>query len=296
MRFWLIVPTALLAFGASQAWGPSAAWAADSGGQNSSAGASVGGGQVTVQAGEGQVTPTTVAKNSTKNAPGKSPQVPADSCFLTEASPAVQQLLGIGGATPGYWADWTCTGAPMTDPIPLEWVVAKPPTVAVNVALLALEAESKLPLAAPTIETAPPSGTTQLVGVPTWLWIDPEPWQVQTTTATAGVVVVTATAIPARVVWNMGDGTQVTCDGPGTPYDPSTPNGATDCSHTWTQPSSGASGGEFLVTATVYWQVAWTAAGAPGGGNFGLVAGPTKQQDVRVTESQAINTPNTTGT
>jgi hypothetical protein len=296
MRFWLIAPTAFLVFGASLALGPDAAWAADSGGQNSSAGASVGGGQVTVQAGQFQVTPTTVANKSTKNAPGKSAQVPTDSCFATEAPPSIQQLLGIGGATPGYWADWTCTGAVMSDPIPLEWVVATPPPLAVNVALLALEAESKLPLDPPTIETAPPSGTTQLVGVPTWLWIGSGSWQDRSATATAGTVVATATAEPAKVVWNMGDGTQVTCDGPGTVYDPSAPNAATDCSYTWTQPSSSATNGEFTVTATVYWQVAWTAAGAPGGGTFGLVAGPTTQQEVRVTESQAINTPSTPGT
>jgi hypothetical protein len=36
----------------------------------------------------------------------------------------------------------------------------------------------------------------------------------------------------------MGDGSTVTCDGPGTPYDPNDPTATTDCSYTWTQAGS----------------------------------------------------------
>ena len=83
----------------------------------------------------------------------------------------------------------------------------------------------------------------------------------------------------------MGNGDTVTCDGPGTPYSASDPNATTDCSYTWPQ------AGSYTVTATVYWSVTWTAAGAPGGGNLGLQAGPAAEVPVTVTESQAINTP-----
>jgi hypothetical protein len=267
-----------------------------SGGYSSaSAGASAGDGQVTVSAGQIQGTPTSSTVTSKGGSSGNSGLPATSDCGQTVASPQVQQLLGVGGATPGYWVDFTCPGGAMTDPIPLQWVVAPPTPVAANVGLLALLAKSKLALATPTIQTAPPSGQTQLVGVPTWLWIGPGPWQDMNATATAGAVVVTATAIPAKVVWNMGDGTQVSCNGPGVAYNPNTPSATTDCSHTWAQPSSGEPGGDYQVTATVYWQVAWTAAGAPGGGAFGLVAGPTTTQQVRVTESQAINTPNASG-
>lgn len=62
------------------------------------------------------------------------------------------------------------------------------------------------------------------------------------------------------------------------------PNAATDCSYTWTQ------AGSYQATATVYWSVAWTAVGAPGGGDLGVQAGPAAQVPVTVTESQAINT------
>ena len=125
----------------------------------------------------------------------------------------------------------------------------------------------------------------QLVGVPTWLWIDPGAWQTADASATAGPVTATATATPSKVVWDMGDGDTVTCDGPGTPYSASDPSATTDCSYTWTQP------GSYEVTATVYWSVTWTAVGAPGGGNLGLQAGPPAEAEVQVTESQAINTP-----
>jgi hypothetical protein len=103
-------------------------------------------------------------------------------------------------------------------------------------------------------------------------------------TASAGAVSATATATPTKVVWNLGDGKEVTCDGPGTPYAVADPNETTNCSYTWSQ------SGSYQVTATLYWSVTWTAAGAPGGGNLGLQPGPAAQVAVTVTESQAINT------
>jgi hypothetical protein len=57
----------------------------------------------------------------------------------------------------------------------------------------------------------------------------------------------------------MGENHSVTCDEPGTPYDPSVPGATTDCSYTWPEP------GNYTVTATVYWWVACTATGAPAG-------------------------------
>ena len=73
-----------------------------------------------------------------------------------------------------------------------------------------------------------------------------------------GTVTATATATPAKVLWSMGTGDQVTCAGPGTAYSTANPNATTNCSYTWTQ------AGSYQVTATVYWLVSWTAVGAPG--------------------------------
>ena len=87
----------------------------------------------------------------------------------------------------------------------------------------------------------------------------------------------------------MGDGHSVTCDGPGVPYDSSNSIASTYCSYTWPAGSAGQPGGAYRVTATVYYRASWTAAGAPGGGSLGLVAGPPSTVAVRVAESQAIN-------
>jgi hypothetical protein len=173
------------------------------------------------------------------------------------------------------------------DPMPPVWVTnAQPAAVAVQVnpVVVAQQAASRLAFGSPTIEMAPPDGDPQLLGVTTWLWIDPGAWQDKTASATAGTVTATATAAPSKVVWDMGNGDSVTCEGPGTPYSASDPNATTDCSYTWPQ------AGSYTVTATVYWSVSWTAVGAAGGGNLGLQAGPVAQVPVTVTESQAINT------
>jgi hypothetical protein len=170
--------------------------------------------------------------------------------------------------------------------MPPIWVTNATPVAAqVNPVLVAEQAVKQLPLGSPTIEMAPPDDSDQLVGVATWLWIDPGAWKTLAATATIGTVTTTATATPSKVVWDLGDGNQVTCDGPGTPYSPSAPDATTDCSYTWPQT------GSYTVTATVYWSVTWTATGAPGGGNLGVQAGPPAAVQVAVTESQAINTP-----
>ena len=188
--------------------------------------------------------------------------------------------------------DPVCAGPGTIDPMPVIWVTTAPnqpaiPTV--SPAVLAQQAESQLPLPAPSIEMAPPANRDQLVNVSSWLWIDAAAWRPMSATAAAGPVSATATAAPTEVVWNMGDGHSVTCDGPGVPYDSSNPDASTYCSYTWPSSSAGQPGGAYRVTATVFYRASWTAAGAPGGGSLGLVAGPPSTVAVRVAESQAIN-------
>jgi len=275
------------------------ATAQDGSGQNTqpSAGVSTSPGAVNVSAGESS-TPSTIpgrpgwTGSGTTDPPN--PNQPYG-CTYTVPPASTQQLLGIGGATPGQWEFPTCAGPGVINPMPAVWVVTAQPQAPVDRAAVGQQAVSQLSMPAPTIEMAPPAGAPQLVGVASWLWIEPGAWQSLSATATAGTVTATATATPAKVVWDMGDGNQVTCDGQGTPYSPSDPNATTGCSYAWTQASSGQLGGAYQVTATVYWQVAWSAAGAAGGGNLGLRAGPATHVAVRVTESQAINTPSSGG-
>jgi hypothetical protein len=282
---------ALAAVSASLLAGTGQAWAADGGGQDTWANAQASGGQLTVQAGQTHWSPPAgsswAQEASSDPPPGKvNPNQPYG-CTYSDGGPSATASIGVGGPQPGQWVFPICAGPGVIDPMPPVWVTNAQPvaaTVQVDPVVVAEQAASQLAFASPKIEMAPPTGAAQLVGVATWLWIDPAAFQTLTATASAGTVTTTATASPTKVVWDMGDGHSVTCDGPGTPYEPSNPNGTTDCSYTWSV------AGSYHVTATVYWSVSWTAVGAAGGGNLGVQAGPAAQVPVTVTESQAINT------
>ena len=290
MRYGLVIPVAVVA---SLAFVQGTAWAGDGYGQTNYANAQASGGTLTVSAGHTYWTPPATSSWAT---PGKSdppqgtpnPNQPYG-CTYTAGGPSVTASLGVGGPQPGQWVFPVCAGPGVLNPMPPFWVSgATPPAavvVQVNPVVVAQQAVRQLGFASPAIEMAPPDGSSQLVGVATWLWIAPGAWRTLTASAAAGPVTTTATATPTKVVWDMGDGQSVTCDGPGTPYSPSAPNATTGCSYTWPGP------GSFTVTATVYWSVTWTATGAPGGGSLGVQAGPPAQVPVTVTESQAINTP-----
>jgi hypothetical protein len=147
---------------------------------------------------------------------------------------------------------------------------------------------SRLAVPAADVGTNPSPDREQMIRVPTWLWIE-SAWEPVSATATAGPVSATVTATPNRVVWDMGDGNRVTCNGPGTPYDSSRPAGEqhTDCSHTYERTSVGQPGERFRVTATVYWSVAFSSnVGASGA--LGEVT-ETREFSLRVTQAQALN-------
>jgi hypothetical protein len=290
VRSRIVIPAAAVA---SLAFVQGTAWAGDGYGQTNYANAQASGGTLTVQAGHTYWTPPADSSWAT---PGSSdppqgtpnPNQPYG-CTYSAGGPSVTASLGVGGPQPGQWVFPVCAGPGVLNPMPPVWVTgAQPPAagvVQVNPVVVAQQAVRQLGFASPAIEMAPPDGSPQLVGVATWLWIAPGAWRTLTASATAGPVTTTATATPSKVVWDMGDGQSVTCDGPGTAYSPSAPNATTGCSYTWPGP------GSFTVSATVYWSVTWTASGAPGGGNLGVQAGPPAQVPVSVTESQAINTP-----
>ena len=272
--------------------GAGPAWANDPNGQYGWTAAQASGGQLTVQAGHTYWTPPATSSWATKGSSAPSPGRPNPNqpygCTYTAGGPSVTASLGVGGPQPGQWVFPVCAGPGVLNPMPPFWVSGAQPAasvVQVNPVVVVQQAVKQLALASPIIDMAPPSGSPQLVGVATWLWIAPGAWQTLSASASAGTVTTTASATPQKVVWDMGDGATVTCNGPGTPYSASAPNATTDCSYTWGR------AGTYRVTATPYWSVTWTATGAPGGGNLGLQAGPAAQVAVTVTESQAINTP-----
>jgi hypothetical protein len=204
-----------------------------------------------------------------------------------------------GGPTPGAWYSVTCddaaTGAQVTQTV---WITsAKAAAVPqVDPRTLALRAEQSMTLPAPLIGLDPVG--TSFVGLATWLWVDPSIWWARSVTASAGSVSATAVARPVGVTWTTGDGTSVSCGGPGVAYDRAQPSAwqSTYCSHVYAYSSLGQPSpdgdpddGQYAVTATVEWAVSWSAVGAPGGGSLPTLY-TTSRTGLRVAQVESLNT------
>ncbi|MCX4546904.1 ATP/GTP-binding protein [Streptomyces sp. NBC_01565] len=151
--------------------------------------------------------------------------------------------------------------------ITTEWS-ADPPAVAVDPAVLAQQAVDSMLLTGPKI-ASPRAEGTYTVGVPMWLWVIPSPttWGPNQASASAGGITVTATARVASVSWRMGDGSSLTCSGPGTVYTAARGLSASpDCGHRYRSTSAGQPGGKYQGTATTTWTVNWA---VTGGGQSG---------------------------
>lgn len=138
-----------------------------------------------------------------------------------------------------------------------------------------------LDLPGPAIATSPAPGTEHLVGLPTWLWL--EDWSPRSASAALAGVSATVTVEPTAVRWDTGDGATVTCDGPGTPWQPGAAGG---CTHTWSRRSTDQPAGAFPLTATVSWSASWSAS-TGAGGDLGTLTS-TSTVDVVVVEAQAV--------
>ncbi len=159
----------------------------------------------------------------------------------------------------------------------------------VTPAELATRAVDTLELQGPDIGIAPPPGSTGLVGVPVWLWTDvsPQTWGPASATASIPGLSVTATAKATQVVWDMGDGTTITCANPGTAY--SIDYGGVEsptCGHVYTRTSAGQPDNAYPITATTTWQVSWTGGGASGV----LTVTRTSTSSIRMGELQVLVT------
>jgi hypothetical protein len=185
-------------------------------------------------------------------------------------------LLGVGpGSSYLFWAPTSGAGAPeLVDPV-----------------TLADEAIERMRLNAPRIGMTPlDPGAPLLVGMDAWLWADndgPRGYGPISASATAGSTTVTARAKATKVVWDMGDGTRVTCRNPGTPWRPSLGTGASPtCGHRYTAASTDRPDGTYTVRATAHWVVDWTGAGQAGRITFTLAG----TRVLEVTELQVLQT------
>lgn len=156
-----------------------------------------------------------------------------------------------------------------------------PDPEAASIADLAEQARGRLALPAPAIAASP--AERQLVHLPTWLAVSQSSWGPVSASVSAGAVTVTATASPSRVEWDLGDGSMVVCEGPGTIWRPGMDPEAEspDCGHTYTRSASGVE-----VTATVYWTVTWTSTTGSGGSFADLAS--ASQAVWEVAESRSV--------
>ena len=191
----------------------------------------------------------------------------------------------------GAWYLWRCSGDGFRDSLyrPPVWIPdgeQAPGAEGPSPAELAAQARERLRLPDPAVAASPVGD--QLVNLPTWLWLDGD-WAPIEATASVPGVSVTARAVPESATWVMGDGTEVVCRGPGTPYAPcaDAASQSPDCGHTYRLSSAGEPGEMFTATVTVSWTVTWSGAGD--GGTFPDLT-TTAEAAFRVAESQALVT------
>ncbi|MFE3476232.1 ATP/GTP-binding protein [Streptomyces bacillaris] len=154
---------------------------------------------------------------------------------------------------------------------------------------VARRAVDSMKLTGPAV-ASPRAAGTYVVGMPMWMWATPSPttFGPAEASATAGGVTVTATAKVTTARWDMGDGTTVTCHGPGTKYTPDQgKNMSPDCGHRYQRPSADQPSARYQGTTTATWTITWT---APALGDEGTFT-ETRQTTwtARVGEVQVLN-------
>jgi hypothetical protein len=133
-------------------------------------------------------------------------------------------------------------------------------------------------------------GSIGAVGAPVYMWTTPGPttFGPQVLTGSAGGLTITATAKVDWVVWDMGDGTSVTCRTPGTAYQDRFGFAMSpDCGHRYTRTSGGKPDTAYPIAATSHWVVGWT---GPGGSSGQITLDLVSRTSIVVGELQALVT------
>ncbi len=194
-----------------------------------------------------------------------------------------------GDLKPGDWYGLVCTDANGQEVVNelRQYNPGEPGAPVIDPVVLAQEAASRLVVDPPEVQLSPKTDVNQIVQLPTWMWVTS--WEPESASASVPGVTSTVTARPTTVTWDMGNGDQVVCNGPGTPFDFSRPEEgqSTDCSYTYRHSSTSQPGGVYRVSATATYEVSWSAEGAPGGGALPAVS-KTSSVPVRVMEIHAV--------
>jgi hypothetical protein len=209
------------------------------------------------------------------------PQPPADHPWWNGHDPETTTMY----AEVCFWGGQE--GSAFTEPI----LVADgedAPEAAPEPAQVAQQAIDRMLLKGPDIGIAPDPEGEGAVGVPVWMWTSEGP----TTTgpneasSSAGGVTVIAVATAESITWSMGDGSEVTCEPPGTPYEASHGMAESpDCGHIYSAASNDQPDGHYTVTATTTWRVPWE-----GGGQAGVITTErTSSTEIAIGELNVVN-------
>lgn len=214
----------------------------------------------TSQGADGAVTLTAERDGSVRQPPARGGTL---ACRTFDLRPDLTQVHVGEEATAleegiGYWL--ICHNA-AGEEVVSRLFLFEPGVAVLSAADLAARARNELALLYPEPRTSPAVSLPQIPGIDTWMWIDAALWQPIVATASIPGLSVSATATPQSMTWDMGDGTVVTCDGPGTAYDDSRPEAeqSTDCSHVY------QSRGAYTATATITWSISWSSSDGDGG-------------------------------
>lgn len=180
----------------------------------------------------------------------------------------------------GRWLQKLCRGGELVD--------QQPEGGLVDIDALAREAAESVSISGPRLRTSPSAGDLLYVHVPTWLWISDTWWKGYSATATTGRVSATVTATPVSVSWSTGDGSTVSCAGPGTAWTAGSADSESGCQYTYRRATDPAEGKSLALSATVTLEVTWTSSIGIGGTLDPISRTATVQ--VAVAEIQAIET------
>lgn len=208
-------------------------------------------------------------------------------CYIGLSDPQLPPPAGKEGE-PGAWYDCALPDAGIGYTYGI-WL-ATAPTISPADAAAAVAA--RLRIDAIAIGMAPQVSPTEgyrrtHVGVPVWLWVanrSATSYDGYTVNDAQAGMPVTGTVRVTSIVWNMGDGSNVTCGNAGTEYSASA-GWATSpsCGYVYSRTSSDAG---FPITATSNWTFFWSAGGQ--NGQIPLTVSTTS--NVRVNELQTVNT------
>jgi len=193
----------------------------------------------------------------------------SDSCYYKyrEPQPPANDIVWEGHYPEGAVYDVSCAepmGAPGSNG-GWTWLPSSPPGYGGDAGQLAERAVEQMTLVGPAIRTPLDGDEIGTVGIPLWLWTEQgaTTWGPNTATASVPGLSVTATAQAKWIDWDLGDGSTMRCEGPGTPYIPGQVESPT-CDHVYIASSAGRPGDVYTVTGTTTWEVTWSGGGMSG--------------------------------